>query len=205
MAGSAIKKEKQTSYTYEDYLNFDDDERYEIIDGELYNMSPAPCYTHQNIFGALFYQLYSYFIDKPCKVVAAPFDVRLSAKPTQSSKIKTTVQPDISIICDEEKIDEKGCMGAPDLIVEIISPSTASRDHIVKKALYEKHGVKEYWLVDPINRISTIYRLGNKTKYGAAEFFDDKAKIDIKLFPGLNIDFETVFPPLKKNHSNKNE
>lgn len=205
MAGTATKKEKKTSYTYEDYLNFDDDERYEIIDGELYNMSPAPCYTHQNIAVELITLLHTFFRGKPCKVVAAPFDVRLSTKPTQSRKIKTTVQPDISIICDEEKIDEKGCMGAPDLIIEIISPSTASRDHIVKKALYEKYGVKEYWLVDPINRITTIYRLGNKTKYGAPEIFDDQAKVDIKLFPGLNIDFATVFPPLKKNTTSKSE
>ena len=198
MAGKTKDTNKQKKYSYEDYLKLDDGNRYEIIDGDIYDMSPAPSFTHQNISMELSTILHTFFKDKKCRVLAAPFDVRLSRKSKKNSDIINTVQPDISVICDEKKIDEKGCLGAPDMIIEIISPSSASRDHILKKDLYEKHGVKEYWLVDPINHITTIYRLNKKSSYGAAEIFDEKAKVPVQLFDGLVIDFEAVFSQEKE-------
>jgi Uma2 family endonuclease len=197
MTGSPRKKgDKKEKYSYADYLKFGDERRYEIIDGVLYDMGPAPTPTHQEIFGALFYKIFDFFQEKPCKVYAAPFDVRLYRKSKKDRDITRVVQPDISVICDETKIDERGCLGAPDFIIEIISPSSASRDHILKRRLYEENGVREYWLVDPINRITTVYCLGKKTSYGAAEIYDDKAKVAVSLFKDLIIDFSTVFPPL---------
>lgn len=198
MAGKAKKSEAKKKYTFADYLKWTNEKRLEIIDGEIFDMGPAPGFTHQNISGAIFYQLYSYFENKPCKVLAAPFDVRFAKKSAKDKEIFNTVQPDISIICDESKIDEKGCLGAPDMIIEIVSPSSASRDHIYKRALYENHGVKEYWLVDPTNRITTIYRLNSKGLFGSPKVYDDQAKVSVKLFPELTIDFATIFPVKEK-------
>ena len=106
------------------------------------------------------------------------------------------VQPDILVVCDEKKLDDKGCRGAPDLVVEVLSPSTAPKDHITKKRLYEKHGVKEYWLISPIDRIVTLYRRESAAEFGPAQIFIDTDIIKIELFPGLEIDLAKVFPTL---------
>ena len=192
------RKAKKKVYTYADYLKIDDGKRYEIIDGELYDMGPAPAPTHQEISGALFFQIFNFFQDKPCRVYPAPFDVRLHRKSKKDSDITRVVQPDISVVCDKDKIDERGCLGAPDLVVEIISPSTASHDHILKRKYYEENGVREYWLVDPTNRIITVYSLGKNGKYAVSQVYDAEAEIVSTAFPEMKIDFKKVFPPLQK-------
>ena len=104
------------------------------------------------------------------------------------------VQPDILVVCDETKLDEKGCRGAPDLVIEILSPSTASKDAIQKRALYEKHGVKQYWIVDPTNRLVMVYALQPDELFGKPMIFGETDKIEVLLFPGLAIDLATIFP-----------
>jgi Uma2 family endonuclease len=143
-----LPKPSNSKYTYEDYLQWDNNERWELIEGEVYDMSPAPSYEHQNIAWEIAGQIRNYLIKnkKKCKGGFAPFDVTFPEGVKDNNKIIDVVQPDISVICETSKIDEKGCHGAPDFIIEILSPSTASKDTIIKKELYEKNGVKEYWI-----------------------------------------------------------
>ena len=152
---------------------------------------------HQEILIELGSAFHNFLKTTSCKVYVAPFDVRLPKRSKKDDKIHTAIQPDISIICDESKLDKHGCIGAPDLIIEILSPSTAGKDHIKKRRLYEQYKVKEYWLVDPSNRIVTIYNLENKS-YGKPQIFNASAKIVPALFPELEIDMSEVFPPLPK-------
>jgi len=190
------RKSKKKLYTYADYLKIDDDRRYEIIDGELYDMGPAPGTPHQSVLVELITLFHTWFKERTCKVFAAPFDVRLNRKSKNNEDIIHVVQPDILIVCDPEKLDEHGCLGAPDLIVEILSPSSASRDHIKKRHLYEENGVREYWLVDPTNRIITVYSLGKNGKFTASQVYDAEAEITSTAFPEMKISFKKVFPPL---------
>jgi Uma2 family endonuclease len=195
MAGATQKKKNnKNNYSYADYLKFNDDKRYEIIDGELYDMGPAPGTTHQSISIELATILHTFFKDKPCQVFAAPFDVRLYRKSKKDKDITRVVQPDISVICDEKKIDDRGCLGAPDFIIEIISPTSASHDHILKRRLYEGNGVREYWLVDPTNRIITVYSQNKTNKFKESEVYASDAKLKSSAFPDLTIDFTKVFP-----------
>ncbi len=145
MAQQAIKIE---AYTYGDYLNWPDNERWELIDGEPYDMSPAPLYRHQQISMELARQIANFLTDRPCEVAAAPFDVRLPGKNKADEEVIDVVQPDIVVICDKTKIDRRGCRGAPDLIVEILSKSTEKNDRTNKKETYGKYDVIEYWIVN---------------------------------------------------------
>jgi len=146
--------EKQR-YTYADYCSWDDGKRWELIDGIAYAMVPAPTRAHQGISGNLHSQLHGFLKGKPCKLYAAPFDVKLEAEDYDD----TVVQPDLVVICDPSKLDDKGCNGAPDLVVEILSPSTASNDWVTKLALYQKAGVREYWIVDPDSQTVSVHLL----------------------------------------------
>lgn len=154
------KKESDHKFTYKEYCSWPNDERWELIDGAAYDMSPAPSSRHQSISSILHNSLFNFLKNKPCKTFAAPFDVMLPEFPMgNENEIDTIVQPDISVICDSSKIIEKGCLGAPDLIIEILSPSTSKKDLNEKFQLYEKHGVKEYWIVDPGNKYIRVFQL----------------------------------------------
>ncbi|KRQ86399.1 hypothetical protein ABG79_01780 [Caloramator mitchellensis] len=179
-------------FTYNDYLNWPENERWEIIDGEAYNMSPAPSRLHQDILGALFSVFYNYLKNKQCKVYPAPFDVRLNLEGEEDSNCKNVVQPDISIICDISKLDERGCKGSPDLIIEIISPATIKRDLKDKFYLYEKAQVKEYWIVYPEEKTIIIYKLENG-RYGRPEIYSEEDKIKVGIFQELNICLGEIF------------
>lgn len=140
---------EELGYTYADYLNWDDDERYELIDGEPYMMSP-PLRIHQKVSGELFAQLHSYLDGKQCEVYHAPFGVRLfEEEGDRPEDVTTVVEPDLVVVCDPNKLDDRGCKGAPDLIIEILSPTTRRHDRVIKQALYQRAGVKEYWIVNP--------------------------------------------------------
>ena len=134
--------------------------------------------------------------EKPCVVYSAPLDVRLPRRDEPDSDVDTVVQPDLLVVCDKKKLDNKGCLGAPDLVIEILSPSTASLDCIQKRALYERHGIKEFWTVDPSNRIVTVYLLGPDKTFGKAEIFGDTDKIRVSITEGLEIKLEEIFPPM---------
>ena len=136
---------KENRYTVRDYLSWDDGERWELIDGVPYAMSPAPRVEHQDIVSELVRLFRNFLKGKPCKAFTAPLDVYFG----ESEDDETVVQPDLLIVCDKGKIHEKGIIGAPDLIVEVASPSSMGRDFVDKAALYEREGVWEYWIVSP--------------------------------------------------------
>lgn len=139
---------------------------WELIDGVAYNMCAAPSRYHQGILTELNRQIGNFLAGRPCKVYVAPFNVLLPDHSGQEEeKVATVVQPDLPVICDMEKLTEKGCTGAPDWIVEILSPYTSKKDFNEKLYLYERHGVREYWIVDPGNKYVHVYQLNEKGKY----------------------------------------
>jgi Uma2 family endonuclease len=182
--------------TYGDYLLWPDDERWEIIDGEAYSMSPSPATLHQQVSGDLFFQLKVFFRDKPCQVFSAPYDVILPDHDEADEQVRTVVQPDILVVGDLKKILKRCCRGAPDLLIEILSPSSASHDAIRKRVLYERHRVREYWLIDPANRLVTRHQLTTNDAFIVSAVYDDTGVIESELFPGLQVFLNKVFPPL---------
>jgi len=190
--GYPIRKENNV-YTYKDYLEWPEEERWELIEGVAYNMTPSPSRSHQKISAALVNALYQYLKGKNCEVYYAPFDVRLPEGDEEDNKIKTVVQPDIVVICDPSKLDEKGCKGSPDLIMEILSPSTASIDYISKLQLYEKNQVSEYWIIHPIDKIVMVYRLLEGGNYGRAEVYSEKDRVKAGIFDDFVIDLKEIF------------
>ena len=181
-------------WTYADYLTWSDDERWEIIDGVAYAMSPAPGRRHQELSGELFRQLANFLKKKPCQVFSAPFDVRLAARPgLTDDKVEAVVQPDLLVVCDKTKLDEKGCNGAPDFVIEILSQSTAAHDLKVKYEIYQRYGVKEYWVIHPAEQTLLVYRLSADGLYGAADRFATCDKVPVPLLGDLVIDLAEVF------------
>jgi Uma2 family endonuclease len=181
---------KQERYTYADVLEWDETVRAEIIDGELYMMAP-PARLHQDISRELFGQLYNYLDGKPCKIYAAPFGVRLFPKEDRSDD--TFVEPDIAVICDSSKLDDWGCSGAPDLIIEIISPSNSRHDRLVKFQKYLAAGVREYWIVDPEARTVEVHIL-DRGRYVTA-VYDETDTVPVTVLPGCAINLAKVFGP----------
>ncbi|MEW6624731.1 MAG: Uma2 family endonuclease [Bacillota bacterium] len=183
----------ERKYSYADYLTWDEDERWEIIDGVLY-MQAAPSRIHQEILMELSKQIANYLTDKICRVYPAPFCVRLpGVNDINDEDIKNVVEPDITIVCDTSKLDDNGCKGAPDMIIEIISPSTAKKDKIVKFNKYEKAGVKIYWVVEPDQKLLSVFYLQSDGRYGRPEMYTDEDKISVTIFPDLDIDLKSVF------------
>ena len=182
--------------TYADIRARNDDTRWELIEGLAYAMA-GPSWQHQSVVARLLVQLIAQFGDR-CRVLPAPLDVRLSQTDEPDDLVETVVQPDISVVCDLSKLDERGCRGAPDLIVEVLSPSTAGRDHLIKRVLYERHGVRQYWLVHPIDRLVTIHRrVGDG--FAPPELFEARGVVVIDSESVRSIDWDQVFadlPPL---------
>jgi Uma2 family endonuclease len=146
------------AYSYRDYASWPDEERWELFEGEPVAMTPGPTVDHQRVSRRLCFLIESFLQGKSCEMFDAPFDVLLPSGEEPDEEVKTVLQPDILVVCDPAKVTKQGLRGAPDFVIEIISPSTASRDHIRKRQLYEKHGVKEFWLIDPVGRLVTVYR-----------------------------------------------
>jgi Uma2 family endonuclease len=189
----ALAEKQEEYFTYGDYLLWDDGERWELIDGVAYNMSPAPNRRHQQIATELTRQFATFLLDKSCQVYASPFDVRLPEGDEAENEISTVLQPDISVICDSNKLDDAGCIGAPDLIVEILSPSTSRKDHKEKFNRYERAGVKEYWLVDPVANTVSVFKLGADKRYGRPDVYADDEKIAVGILLELEIELALVF------------
>jgi Uma2 family endonuclease len=146
-------------YTYADYLKWTFDERVELIKGKIFKMSPAPNRKHQELSSFIHGELYAYLKNKNCKVYSAPFDVRIPRKSKDDKDIITVLQPDICVICDRSILDAKGCLGAPDIVVEILSPSNNVTELENKYEIYLEAGVKEYWVVSPQDKTFLIYTL----------------------------------------------
>ena len=185
----------ERTFTYADYLTWPDNKRYELIDGVAFDMTPGPSTAHQAVFRGLFLQLGEWLKNRTCQLFSAPYEFRLAREGESEDQIRDVVQPDIAVICAPDGVDEKGGRKAPEFVIEILSPSTASKDHIRKRRLYERHGVKEYWLVHPDERIVTVYRLSPDRTYGKADIFAcENLRLEVATFPGLEIDFDEVFP-----------
>lgn len=184
---------KTTKYNYGDYLTWSDDNRYELIDGVVYNMTPAPYRRHQKIAVDLVRQFSSYLVDKECEVYTAPFDVRLPEGDEDNEDILNVIQPDLAVICDLDKLDKRGCRGAPELIIEITSPSTGSKDRKIKRNLYEKFGVKEYWIVDYNEKVVEVYIINEDGTYSKSKVYTEIEKIPVSVLDNLQIDLKMVF------------
>lgn len=189
----ALPQEKH--YTYADLLSWDDDPtRYELYDGQLRALS-APTHIHQMILTDLVVQIGGYLKGKPCKIYPAPFDVRLFEQEGNSPEdVDTVVQPDLSIVCDNDRqVDRRGIHGAPDLVVEILSPSTKQYDCLIKFKLYQQAGVREYWIVDPDKQLVLVYTLVNG-QYYVPEVYTAKDTVPVGVLEDCNVDLASVFP-----------
>lgn len=180
-------------HTYADYLRWPDDIRYELIDGVAYLMSPAPGVDHQLIATELVTQLTNALKGSPCVPLVAPVDVRLpkSSEAGADDDIDTVVQPDVLVVYDKSKLDRRGVRGAPDLVIEILSPSTAGHDHVLKRQAYERAGVREYWLVHPVDRLVTIYRLAGD-EFGKPLVQELTGETAVAALDGLRIEWAPV-------------
>jgi len=190
-----LNLDESIRYTYAEYLTWLDDKRRELIDGFIHIMS-APWRRHAGISSTLVFRIRT-FIEKKkgkCKVYYAPFDVRLPLHgSTEDDKIYDVVQPDICVICDMSKLDDRGCIGAPDLVVEVLSPSTLKYDWNYKFNLYEKAGVREYWIVDPKAKTVSVFLLQPNGVYDLGTVYEEKQKAPVYILEGLEIDLEQVF------------
>lgn len=180
-------------YTYADYLTWQFEDRVELIRGWISRMS-GPLRRHQKISFNLSLEIGNYLKNKPCEVYDAPFDVRLvnKRKSAPDNTIYSVVQPDIMVVCDLEKLDDKGCVGAPDWIIEILSPSNSKKEVKLKYALYEENGVREYWVVYPeYEQVDVFDLVGDKFLFRG--FYTKGDKIPVGIFDGFCVDSDEVF------------
>lgn len=177
-------------YSYADYLLWKFKERVELFKGKLFKMS-VPSAVHQEVSMKLSGELYQFLKGKDCKVFHAPFDVRLLKEAKEDKDIYTVVQPDICVVCDPEKIDKRGCEGAPDLVIEILSPGNSKKEMKFKYALYEEAKVPEYWIIDPDHQNVLVYVLKDNTYQNPINVVDDY--IPSAKFPALRLHTDDIF------------
>jgi len=184
-----------TYYTYNDFLSWDEKERAELINGEVV-MLGAPTSEHQLISMELSRQLSTFLLGKPCKVFAAPYAVRLN--PQNDDRDDTVLEPDLAVVCDASKIESRGCRGAPDMVIEIVSPSSASYDRVVKFRKYQQGKVREYWIVDPETKTVQVCILANdeKTLAYRVTIYDDTETVPVSVLPGCEVHLNTIFAGL---------
>jgi len=189
----SLPKEDQ-SYTYADYLSWPEEERVEILGGRPY-LQAAPSRIHQKVLSEIHRQIANYLLDRECEVYPAPFHVVLDPDEEYEKETdrKHVLEPDISIICDKEKLDDRGCKGSPDLIIEIVSPSTAKRDKIGKFNIYEQAGVREYWIIEPEDKIVSVFTLQNNRRFGRPDLYTEENQVSVSIFEDLIIDLKMVF------------
>jgi Uma2 family endonuclease len=183
----------ERKYSYQDYLHWPDEERWELIDGVPYNMTPSPSRKHQQILGELATEFTSYLRGKRCEAFIAPFDVRLFTEGKSDDQIMDVVQPDLSVICDPNKLDDKGCKGSPDLIIEILSPRTGKIDRWIKYKLYERAGVREYWIIEPVNSTIEVFSLNQNGRFELSGVYGNEDIIKVGIFDDLLIDLKVIF------------
>lgn len=196
-------------FTYADYCSWPEDERWELMEGVAVAMTPGPGPEHQRLSRKFCAQIDTYLEGKTCEMFYAPIDVLLPESDEADEEITTVLQPDVLVVCDPAKIVRRGIRGGPDFVIEILSPSTASKDQIRKRRLYERFGVKEYWVVDPNEQLVWVYRrrpisgpngtetLTSDFQYVQAFDVDDKS-LELTVVPGLIIDLTRIFPPRPK-------
>lgn len=195
--GLALKDSQY--HCYGDYLTWPEDVRYELIGGEAYLMAPALDLAHQDVAGEIFRQVANALAGRPCRPFIAPVDVRLPRGDEADERIDTVVQPDVLVVCNAGKLDRRGVRGAPDWVVEVLSPSTAGHDQILKRKLYERHGVREYWLIHPVDRVLTVYRLRDG-EYGKPELSELHGETAVGIFPEVVIRWDELAARLPKDY-----
>ena len=181
------------TYSYANYLNWLFDDRVELIKGKIFKMSPAPSRLHQEISRNIFLEIGNFLQDQPCKVYCAPFDVRFPKESKADRDVYTVLQPDICIICDKRKLDDRGCIGAPDLVVEILSPGNTKVELLHKYQVYQEFGVKEYWVVSQSDQSILIYTLNEYGKFQPSKIFTLSEKITSTVLPGFELALDDVF------------
>lgn len=190
----AQPKASDRRFTYADYRQWPGDERWELIDGEAYAI-PAPTISHQTLALDIARQIADALEGTPCRALIAPVDVLLPTPDEADDHTTTVVQPDILVVCDPTKITERNVRGAPDWIIEVLSPATARHDHLTKRALYERAGVREYWLVHPVDRVITVYTLKGG-QYGGPEIADMAGERTPTIFPEIVIRWQPILDNL---------
>jgi Uma2 family endonuclease len=182
-------------YTYADYLQWTFEERLEIIKGKIFRMSPAPARRHQDISFKLGVAIYNFLQKTSCKAYMAPFDVRLTPlkRKARPDQVYTVVQPDICVICDLEKLDDQGCVGAPDLIIEILSPGNSKKEMKEKYEVYQENSVRVYWLVDSTERSVFIYLLNESGIYIGLKPLIEEEILTSSILPGFEILVGDIF------------
>lgn len=180
-------------YTFADVLSWDERERVELIYGEAVMMSP-PSRIHQKVCGELFRQIANYLEGKQCEVYAAPFGVRpFEQNGDTPDGVDTLVEPDISIVCDKNKLDHHGCKGAPDCVIEVLSPSTQRHDQLVKLDLYQRAAVSEYWIADPQNKTVLVFLLDENGVLKLNEVYSRTDVAKVNVLNGCFVELSKVF------------
>lgn len=177
--------ETDERYTYQDYLAWSDDKRWELIDGRAHDMTPAPTFRHQRVAGSFYYILRNALQGKRCVPGIAPTDIVLSEH--------DVVQPDVFVVCDEQKITEQIIRGAPDLVIEVASPSTARKDRWEKKRIYESFGVREYILIDPAAQFAERFLLEGNGRFDRGEVFGPQEVLTLQSIEGVEVPLWEVF------------
>ena len=180
-------------YSYADYYKWKFEERVELIKGRIFKMSPAPTSAHQVISREISGHLWLFLKGKTCEVYSAPFDVRIPRKSKEDMDIITVVQPDICVVCDPAKIDKKGCIGAPDIVIEILSPANSEKELKYKYEVYEESGMKEYWVVFPQEKTLLIYTLTDGI-FVPSRLMVKGDLVSSTLLPGFSLDLSEIFP-----------
>ena len=192
-----VLKRDARHHTYADYLVWSNTYGDELIDGTAYVREPAPSRSHQSIVVGLCKQLATALENRPCEVYVAPFDVRLPKSTEEDDQIDTVVQPDVLIVSDLQKLDARGMRGAPDWLAEVVSPGTARHDQIVKLPVYERAGVREVWLIDPVDRRVSIYLL-EAGRYGRPTLLDLKGQTPLTAVSGVTVDWDRLLRKLQQ-------
>ncbi len=187
-------KRDDRRYLYRDYRAWPEDERWELLDGVAWSMSPAPSMAHQALSMELSHAIRAFLGKSGCRVFAAPFDVLLPEKSDQAEDdVPNVVQPDLAVICDPSRLRPFGCVGAPDWVIEILSPYTSRRDMAEKRSLYERHGVREYWVVDPGNRYLHVYLGREGGRYADPEVYVGAVTVPSSVCPGFEVRIMELF------------
>lgn len=190
--GLPLRKNDQ-HYTYKDYRQWPEDERWELIQGVAYSMG-APTLSHQGVSATLMAEIYLHLKGKPCQVFAAPTDVLFPLlKEQEEDEVDTVVQPDILVVCDPDKLRTKGIWGAPDLVVEILSPSTSRKDLREKFDLYQRAGVREYWVIEPAGRWMQQYSMGPDGQYAPEVTLIEKGRLTSTVLPEFSLEVSDLW------------
>jgi len=179
------------------YCTWPEDERWELIDGVPFAMSPAPDWPHQSLVATLTAAIFSHLKGGTCRVLPSPLDVLLPKADEADDSVDTVVQPDLVVLCDQSKLTRHGVRGAPEWVIEILSPSTAGRDQREKRELYERHGVAEYWIVSPSERLVWTYRL-EAGAYGKPAIYDEAMTASPQAFPDLVVSLTELFADIPR-------